>query len=511
MADTRLVVDARAALDYDPQPLIAHELAHQWFGDYVTYIDWNNEWLNEGFATFFQQLWTQQRCGEDDFIIQRFNGIRSYLDWTDRAGRLPVVYKRSTGSANTYSKGAAVLHMLRTIIGEEEFRRVITAWLERHALGSVETNDFKRTLEDVTGRSMQWFFEQWIYNAGYPEISVTREIAAGGDSLRVTFRQTQAVDSLCGYFRLPLALRWPGGRTETVWIAGERTTTDFAIESEDAVYLEVDPENLVCGRIHIDYNLEELIRLLREAESPAQRILAAELLASQVERQMVREVLFAAARSDPNRDVRKIAATQLANLHPDRISFADELREVLITLTKDSFSGIRSTALNGLNNFRDAGLIPLFRRMLEDSSYYAEASAMNCLLNVDSLGSASVAGERLVKESHADVLQLAAMDWVRKYKYTQFITLLRALAAPGKSVAVRIKSFETLILLRDDLEALHAMLLGWIDEPHAPIRAWAVSALRLFGDEEARRILLPRVSTEKNARVRSVIRDLYGL
>ncbi|MBE0644765.1 MAG: hypothetical protein IH600_11845 [Bacteroidetes bacterium] len=511
MADTRLVVDARAALDYDPQPLIAHELAHQWFGDYVTYIDWSNEWLNEGFATFFQQLWTRERFGEDDQIIQRFNGIRSYLDWADRAGRVPMVGRQRGGSANTYSKGAAVLHMLRDIIGEEEFRRVMTAWLQRHALGSVETNDLKRTVEDVTGRSMQWFFEQWVYRAGYPDIAVAREVSANGDSLRLTFRQTQTVDSLCRYFRLPLVMRWPSGRTERVWIDDATQNAAFAIDGTEDAFVEIDPENLVCGRISIDYSLEEWARLLLEAQSPAQRILAAEALASMTEQKAAREALFDAALNDPHREVRKAAATQLANLRPDEISFPAELKTIFLRLAWDSFSGVRSTALNGLNNFRDPVLIPEFRRMLGDSSYFVEAAAMNCILTVDSIGGAAVVEARLEKESYGDVLQLAAMDWVRKYRFGQCAPQLRWLAGPGNSVPVRTKSFETLLLLREDPASIRALLLGWLDEPHAPIRAWAVSALRLFGDEEARRILLPRVHAEENPRVRALIREMYGL
>jgi HEAT repeat protein len=103
------------------------------------------------------------------------------------------------------------------------------------------------------------------------------------------------------------------------------------------------------------------------------------------------------------------------------------------------------------------------------------------------------------------------MDWVQKYRYLQFVPQLRRLAGPGHSVPVRGKSFETLLILRDDPASMRALLLGWLDEPHAPVRAWAVSALRLFGDEEARRILLPRVKNEENPRVRSMIREMYGL
>ena len=444
MADTRLVLDARAALDEDPQPLIAHELAHQWFGDYVTYIDWDNEWLNEGFATFFQQLWTRERRGEDDFILQRFTGIRSYLDWCDRVGRIPVVGPKRGGAANTYSKGAAVLHMLRDIMGEEEFRRVVRTWLERHALGSVETNDFKRAVEDVTGRALPWFFEQWLYRAGYPEIRVTREITSGGDSLKVRCRQTQQTDSLCGYFRLPVTLRWPSGREERVWIDGEETVAVFAVDGPERRYFEVDPENLLCARLAVDYSVDERIRLLREARSPAQRMLAAEGLVADVSRPEVRQALFAAAESDAHREVRKWAATLLTRLQPDEWPFAGELRSLFLRLTGDSHSGVRSTAVNGLNNFRDPSLLPTFRRLLADSSYYVEASAMNAILTVDSTGSVHILRERLAKESHNDVLRLAAIDWVLRYRITELLPDLRRLAMPGISIPVRRKALEIL-------------------------------------------------------------------
>jgi aminopeptidase N len=511
MADTRLVVDARAALDYDPQPLIAHELAHQWFGDYVTYADWENEWLNEGFATFFQQLWTRERYGEEDFLLQRFNGIRSYLDWADRAGRIPVVGRKRGGPANTYSKGAAVLHMLHDIIGDEEFRRVIRAWLERHALGSVETNDFKRTIEDMTGRAMQWFFDQWLYGAGYPDIGVTRAVTSGGDSLRLTFRQLQEVDSLCSWFRLPLTLRWPSGREERVWIEGARSEAVFAIDNAGDRFLEIDPDNLLCGRLRIDYDASEWVRLLRDAGSPAQRMLAVDALASAMDEPEARLALFAAAERDSHHEVRKAAATVLANLRPDEISFGEELRTLLIRLSGDSFSGVRSTALNGLNNFRDARLLPHFHRMLGDSSYFVEAAAMNCILGIDSLGGEHVVAARLESESHGDVLRLAAMDWVRRYGFDRLLPVLRRLAGPGHGVAVRTRAVEILVGRGEAPESLLAMLLGWIDEPHAPIRAWGASALGLFGVDEARRILRHRAATERHPQVRTLLRDRYGL
>jgi len=536
MADTRLVVDARAALDYDPQPLIAHELAHQWVGDCVTYIDWRNEWLNEGFATFLQQIWTRERFGVEDMQLQRFDGIRSYIDWTDRAGRLPVVYRTSTSSANTYSKGAAVLHMLADLIGERDFRRVMRAWLERHAFGSVETNDFKRTIEDVTGRPLQWFFDQWLYGAGYPEIEVTRE-ALGDGSTRIVFRQMQETDSLCGYFRIPVttwALPTGAGealRVHTTWIDGAETA-DTITQTGSGPLLLFDPERVICGLVWVDYSAEEsaaILKLAHDSEmAPASRedagtaavvpapwrVLLAERLAEDAAAmgdEDIRAVLFGVAMGDPVPAVRKAAATTLAEQHPGQIEWDDDLREVLLKLREDAASGVRATACNGLNNFRDPALIPVFRAMLEDSSYYVEASAMNGLLTLDSTGSTDVVRERLLSDSYGDVLALASLDWVRRHRLIELQEIVIELAGPGHGPALRAKAFETLLELRTGPEIIRGLVLRMLDEPRPEFRMYAVSALQLFGREEARRILRDRLAEEDNPRVRAHIRKLFQL
>jgi aminopeptidase N len=513
LADTRVVVDARAALDEDPQPLIAHELAHQWFGDDVTYIDWTHEWLNEGFATFFQQRWTAKRNGLDDMIIQRANGIRNYIDWSGRAGRIPIVGTQRGGAHNTYAKGAAVLHMLHDMLGDEEFRRVIRAWLARHARGSVDTQDFIRVIEDVTGRTMTWFFKQWIYGAGYPEIRVTRE--SFGDSLRLTLTQVQETDSLCAYFRLPLTLRWPSGRTARIWIDGAETRVTLPIPREEprddaAGVLEFDPENVLCARIAVDYDTEESLTLLRSAASPIQRIDAAAALIETVGDDRVRRALLVAAEHDRHRAVRKAIATRLAELRDTRSDLAADLRALFLRLLEDPASGVRATAVNGLNNFRDHALLPRFHAMLADSSYYVEAAAMNAMLTVDSVGSRDVVAARLAKRSHGDVLALAALDWVRRYRMVEFLPAVRRLAAPGNEIVPRIRAMETLIVVGEAPDVLHATLRAWLDEPRAEIRAWAVSALVIFGPDEARRMLGDRIATERDPRVRAAMHALRG-
>ncbi|MBN1447173.1 MAG: HEAT repeat domain-containing protein, partial [Bacteroidetes bacterium] len=530
MADTRLVVDARTALDYDPQPLIAHELAHQWTGDYVTYADWRNEWLNEGFATFLQQMWTKERFGFEDFLLQRFNGIRSYVDWTDRDGRLPVVHRTSTSSANTYSKGAAVLHMMMDILGEKDFRRVLNAWLVRHAYGSVETNDLKRTIEEVTGRNLQWFFEQWLYKAGYPEIEITREPLADGSGLRIMYRQVQKTDSLCGYFRMPIDV-WilqPDAGQDCVQIlsksiAGPETADTIPVPA-GKYFVLFDPTRGICGRVHVDYTAAEraalLVLSLDEPEAhgkfiPAPwRILLAERLAADagaMVQERIRSILFDIAERDPVPEVRKAVATKLAEISPQAVDYADDLREVFLRLRRDPFSGVRATAVNGLNNFRDAALLPFFRDMLTDSSYFVEASAMNGILALDSTGAVDILRMRLQSRSYQDVLALAALDWVRRYRLSSLQDLVLNLAGPGHSAPLRAKAFETLLDLRVAAERIRELILRQLEEPRAAFRLYAVSALQLFGKEEARRVLGSRLPLEDNPRVRALIRELYQL
>jgi aminopeptidase N len=511
MADTRLVVDARAALDYDPQPLIAHELAHQWFGNYVTYIDWENEWLNEGFATYFQQRWTQHRFGEDDCTMQRFNGIRNYLDWADGTDPLPIVGTRRGGAVNTYSKGAVVLHMLHDILGAGEFRRVIQTWLRRYAFANAETNDFKRVIEDVTGRSMQWFFRQWLYEAGYPALTVRRETTEDGATLQVTFLQTQEVDSLRGYFRLPLTLRWPSGREDRVWIDGPETRIRFVPDEERGRYFEIDPDNVLCARIDPGYDREEWMRLLSTARSPAQRILAVEALLPFTGREEVRRALFAVAERDAHREVRMRCATVLTELRPDTLPEAGEYQACFIRLTSDASSRVRSTALNGLYHFRNAELLPLYRRLLQDSSYYVEAAAMNAILNIGGAPDIQLLRTRLAGDSHEDILALAALDWVRRHMLHEFIPLLRMRATPGNGMRLRVRAFEGLLHLGDSVAVLMDMAEAWLEEDRPELRSVAVQILRVFDAREVEEIIQRHLTQERDPRVRALIHQLYGL
>jgi aminopeptidase N len=206
-----LLVDERASLDIDMVPVVAHELAHQWFGDLLTCRDWSNGWLNEGFATYFEELWGEHDQGTDYFKQSMLDLKKGYLG-EDAHYRRPIVYHvyHDDGfelfDAHLYNKGAWVLHMLRHQLGEAAFKRAIHAYISSYREREVITADLERTFEDVTGRSLAQFFQQWVYKGGYPAFEVNYSWDSEHNLAKVKIRQTQHIDDLTACFVTPVDL-----------------------------------------------------------------------------------------------------------------------------------------------------------------------------------------------------------------------------------------------------------------------------------------------------------------
>jgi aminopeptidase N len=168
--------------------LIPHELAHQWFGNLVTTENWSNYWLNEGMAEFMAgQYWgsKQGRHAEDDFYLDEYQRFLV----SDAKRRVPLA---SFNSNNVYTKGALVMQMLKKQLGPERFWASINRYLTRHSFGNATSDDLRRAVLHATGRNLGWFWDQWIYGAGYPEFTVTSSYDSTAGTLMLNVRQTQA-------------------------------------------------------------------------------------------------------------------------------------------------------------------------------------------------------------------------------------------------------------------------------------------------------------------------------
>src|SRR5215467_13051324 len=169
--------DARAHIDFKSDPLVAHELAHQWWGDLITCRDWSHAWLNEGFATYSEVLFKEHDMGREEAAYYQMNDLDNYLQEDSERYRRPIVSKtymdpHDLFDRHLYEKGGLVLHALRYYLGDDSFQKGLQHYAITNREKVVETNDFRRALEDVTGRDLEAFFDQWVYHSGLPEFKV---------------------------------------------------------------------------------------------------------------------------------------------------------------------------------------------------------------------------------------------------------------------------------------------------------------------------------------------------
>ena len=251
-----VLYDDRAALDFDMDDLVVHELAHQWWGDLLTCREWPHAWLNEGFATWTEILWKEEGESEDEAAYERFTKAAAYRGEDGGEYRRPIVDRRfeepiDLFDYHLYQKGGLVLHMLRKELGEAAFWRAITTYAETNAGGSVVTEDLRVAIEAATGRNMDWFLDQWVYHAGHPELATSWSWDDKAKAVRVSVKQTQkATEEMVDLFRMSVDVRVVDG-------AGEATVQRFQMTDREHTFtvpmdaeptsVEIDPGgDLLC-------------------------------------------------------------------------------------------------------------------------------------------------------------------------------------------------------------------------------------------------------------------------
>jgi len=235
---------------------VAHEIAHQWFGDAVTETSWTHLWLSEGFATYFAALFYEM-VGEDDAFRRMMEEDRVQIVGSPVSDR-PVVDRYANLydllNTNSYQKGGWVLHMLRHRLGDEDFFEGIREYVRRHRHGTALTADLRAAFEDVSGDDLETFFQQWIFEPGFPVLEVSDRWTADGDggTLRVEVRQVQK--AAWPRFQAPLevvAHQDGVAFRGTLWLSGEESVLEFDLPGAAAPdRLEVDPDGrLLMGEL----------------------------------------------------------------------------------------------------------------------------------------------------------------------------------------------------------------------------------------------------------------------
>ncbi len=379
----RTLHDETAHLDFSSDPLVAHELAHQWFGDLLTCRDWSHAWLNEGFATFMEAVWREADLGYDEYLYDIFEGLGAYLkEEADRYSR-PIVCNTYLApieifDRHLYQKGAAVLHMLRGELGDARFWRAVARYVRENAGQSVETIDFIRAIENATGRNLRSFFNQWVFREGHPKLEVRLAWDPSRKVATATIDQKQAIDEAHPAYEFDVELVFApaenasGERRVRAHVERAHETVAVPLDFEPKL-LQFDPGAHLLADVTYAIGTDLAAASLRADPSVVGRIRAARQLAidggnaaraaidTAFQQESFWGVLVEAARA--------IGATR-----------APWARTTLIRALSHRHPKVARAAADALGNFRDPDVATaLIETLKGHASYFVRASALTAL------------------------------------------------------------------------------------------------------------------------------------
>ncbi|MDQ6932162.1 MAG: M1 family metallopeptidase [Candidatus Eremiobacteraeota bacterium] len=390
----RTLHDERAHLDFSSDPLVAHELAHQWFGNLLTCRDWSHAWLNEGFATYFEAVFREANLGYDEYLYDVYGLVSKYLNEDASRYRRAIVCNVFRDpielfDAHLYEKGGAVLHMLRGELGEQRFWRSIARYVKDNAERNVETIDFIRAIESATGRNMRGFFDQWVLRGGHPELEVSCSYDAKRKAVTAQIVQKQTIDEQNPPYRFDVDLGFcaqsPHNPTQDFGsgpLAGERRVR-LSIERAQETFLipleaeprlvRFDPGAFILGSVTYKFGTDFAGCTLRADPDPVARIRAALELAKDGSA-AAQEALRNATRSEPFWGV---GVELMKALGSTRAPWA---QACLLDALGHPHPKVRRAVVEALGEFRHAEVADaLLSPAHHDDSYFVMNAALQAL------------------------------------------------------------------------------------------------------------------------------------
>jgi aminopeptidase N len=358
-------VDTRGLIDRNYVGVNAHELAHQWFGDDVTALSDAHQWLQESFATYYNQMFEREVFGEDYFNWSRRGAQNASIDESFK-NKFAVAHSEG-GGTRVYGKGAFVLNMLKQVVGGRElYNKAIKHYLEKHAYQNVDTHDLLIAFEETTGMQLDWFWTEWLNRGGEPNFNISYTESSNNTTLVV--KQTQAVTDVTGYknglYKMPIWIEvfYKDGTSFRNQYNIQEQTEIIEIQNADLKkidYILFDPGNEILK----SYTFEKPFEMLESQAIKSANMLDrydAIVAMRGIDVEKKRAVLQKAFQNEKFFAVRSEVVAQLAN-------DAQSIQLIKLALV-DNDVAVRKAALRNVNPIT-AGLVPEFEKLLTDSSY----------------------------------------------------------------------------------------------------------------------------------------------
>ena len=496
-----MIHDARTELDSTSDGLQSHELAHQWFGDYLTCRSWSDIWLNESFATYFQAMWDEYKLGRDDFLYEdvRANQEQYYQAWM-RGQRRPIVTKNYANpdavfDTYAYPRGGAVLHMLRTYLGEDNWWRSINHYLTKYAHQPVETAQFRIAIEETTGQPMDWFFDEWLYKMGHPIFRVSQDYDATKKELTLKVTQEQRPDPESQYpqvlfFQTPVDIEIgtaSSTRVDRVRIeAKEEQTFKFTVDSEPLL-VSFDYGGTLIKELIFQKTTGQLQYQLAHDQDVLGRVWALQQLAPRINDEKTaaadRPAIIKAISEALTKD--KFWGTRLEAA--GILNGSNDARDALLAGTKDPNAKVRARATASLAATKDPALADTYQQLINDQSYGVIRAAAVALGQTRSAGAYDALVKLIDAPSWRDTVRASALSGLAALGDKRALDLGLKYYAVGNRGAVRTAALAVLGSAgKDDARVfpiLSAVLTDAADKRNFGLFFGAAEAVVSLGDE----------------------------
>jgi aminopeptidase N len=462
--------------------LVAHELAHQWFGDLLTCKDWSHIWLNEGFATYYSWLWDESFSGRNEFLSDLHSAAKGILSNTNETRG--IVWRKFNEPGEmfnylAYPKGAWVLHMLRSQLGPELYRKCIQTYVERHAYGSVTTENLRAVFEEISGRTWDRFFDQWVYGSGAPTLDVAYSWDEKTSLAKLTVKQTQKISEDAYLFQFPLTFRF-GSKTgpidRTVQVTTKEEDFYFPLKTAPET-VRIDPELTVLAKVNFKPARPMLFKQLADNTDIIGQLVALDGLADKPDKEAVGKIRIT-LQDAAYYGVRARAAEVLKGAR------SDEALAALLASVNQPDARVRNAVVSAIGGFyNNTALNSLQETLRQERNPAIVATALRALGPYSTPEVRETLVGFLQHPSFRERLTEAAVSAIKTQDDPAFATPLletlqkRAGKLPAATIASALDTLGTLQRNEPNKDAVRALLLTQLQEPRERVRLAAITGL----------------------------------
>ncbi|OGU72821.1 MAG: hypothetical protein A2V93_06725 [Ignavibacteria bacterium RBG_16_34_14] len=506
----RILHDKNAFPNYTADDLIAHEFVHQWFGDYLTCKTWEHTWLNEGFATYFTDLWYEEEFGKDAFLYQRYLSNKEYFTNQLKEEPLDSIKLKDSeftpaelSGGKSYDRGAAILNMLRFEIGDEEFEKAIKHYVDKFKNQNVITEDFRLAFEESSAKDLKIFFQQWIYGAGFPEFRVNYKYDETQKKLILNVEQVQKQTSVVGLFDVPVLVEITTPSIppkfgvdiflDTIHI--NKKYNSFSFDCPVKPRIRFNKYSWILCKVDFKKSFDELVSQLWHDDDLIGRLNAAKEL-----------VEFKEEAINPLSQ-----AFEREKFYGVKIAIVESLKEIggekvfkpLLAACNDEDARVREAVIKALSifNYEKVNGI-LFEKLKNDDNYYVKGAALYSIGAVKHPDAKKILTKALKMDSHMNVIRRGIFDGFRELGDPSILPLIKEYSkykySNGGMHLLDISALDCAKSFSEtNYKEVVEVISSALDNPYFRTRIYAAKLLAELGAKDKLQVLIKLNEEEK--------------